>query len=70
MEMDKNNYRSYLLRLWRVMGEDESQVRASLENVMTSEVHHFATLEALVEYLETSLKNSNKRRVVFEIDKK
>ena len=70
MEADKNNYHSYLLRMWRVVGEEESQVRASLEDVMTSEVHNFATLEALIEYLQASLKTSKSTKRYLEINRK
>ncbi|MFC1879687.1 hypothetical protein ACFLZW_07200 [Chloroflexota bacterium] len=65
MEPNKNNYRSYLLRLWRVQSEGDP-LRASLEDVMTNEVHHFNSLEALVQYLEDNLASPRKIQVVLE----
>ena len=48
--MVTDDYRSYLLQLWRV--EDENGCwRARLENVETGERQGFASLERLVEFL-------------------
>ena len=44
-------YRAYLLRLWRVEG-DGNQWRAHLENVETGELKGFASLDKLIEYLQ------------------
>ena len=54
---DSPQYISYLLRLWRVNGEDEprppekSAWRASLEDPNTRERKAFASLDELVDYL-------------------
>lgn len=52
------DYLSYLLRLWRVDGDDAAQPtanqavwRASLENPHTGERKGFASLEALFDFL-------------------
>jgi hypothetical protein len=42
-------YQSYLLRLW--CESDGDEWRASLENVVTHECHHFSSINALFEYL-------------------
>ena len=48
--MVTDDYRSYLLQLWRV--EDENGCwRARLENVETGERQGFASLEMLMEFL-------------------
>jgi hypothetical protein len=70
MEADKNDYRSYLLRLWRVRDQDESRVRASLEDVMTSEVCNFTSLEALVGYLEKAFESAKNKSIRFEVKKR
>jgi hypothetical protein len=55
---EQPEYLSYLLRLWRVSGQGESQSplpkatwRASLEDPHTGERQGFASLDALVEFL-------------------
>ena len=48
--MMREEYRSYLLRLWRVRG-DGRDWRALLENVETGERHGFASIELLVAFL-------------------
>jgi len=42
-------YQSYLLRLWCEV--DSNEWRASLENVVTHECHHFPNMGALYEFL-------------------
>ena len=44
------DYHSYLLRLWR----DGAQGvwRASLQSTVTEQVYHFASMEALVSFLD------------------
>jgi hypothetical protein len=47
------NYRSYLIRLWR---ENEAAPwRASLTHVVTGEIHKFATVEMVFDYLHGEL---------------
>jgi len=48
--MAREEYRSFLLRLWRVR-DDGQTWRALLEDVESGERHGFATLEALTAYL-------------------
>ena len=48
--MKADEYRAYLLRLWRVE-DDGSRWRARLENVDTGEQQGFASLEKLIEFL-------------------
>ncbi len=48
--MQDDDYRAYLLRLWRVSTNGEDW-RATLERVGTVERYSFASLEALIEYL-------------------
>ena len=52
MKYDHSAYHSYLLRLWRVQEKGEVHWRASLENVLTGEMHGFADLAALQAYLD------------------
>ena len=51
MEINTNDYHSYLLRLWRVR-DDGQQWRASLEDVQTGEMRGFENAKALVRYLQ------------------
>ena len=57
MAIEQPDYFSYLLRLWRVSGESESQPnakaiwRASLEHPHTHQQQGFASLEHLFEFL-------------------
>lgn len=55
--MDKRqpDYLSYLLRLWRVSGEEKAVWRASLESPHTGERRGFANLEDLFAFLEQEL---------------
>ena len=48
----QDDYRSYLMRLWRVRLEEGSAWRASLEEVPTGELHGFPNLTALMSYLK------------------
>ncbi len=50
--MGTDEYRAYLLRLWRVENEGESW-RARLENVETGEAQGFASLAKLIEFLHS-----------------
>lgn len=47
-----NNYHSYLLRLWQVNEEETDHWHFSLEEVQTRELHGFADLPSLVQFLE------------------
>ena len=49
MKATSGLYKSYLLRMWRESLEGEW--RASLQDVVTCESHHFPNITALVEYL-------------------
>jgi hypothetical protein len=51
MDQTRNDYRSYVLRMWRVKGEGEDLWRCSLENIKTGEQHGFACLEELMAFL-------------------
>ena len=52
---ERRDYRSYLLRLWRV-GPGEAAWRASLESPHTGELTGFANLEDLFAFLETEVR--------------
>jgi hypothetical protein len=52
MKSFRDDYRSYLLRMWRVSVEEEIDWRASLEDVMTGEKRGFSNLAALLNYLQ------------------
>ena len=51
----EQDYRSYLLRLWRVGQAAQTGWRALLERVDTGEQRSFASLEEAFEYLRQSL---------------
>ena len=53
MNLSEPNYRSYLLRLWRIKENDSRSWRASLENTQTGELLGFEDLDALLRYLHT-----------------
>ena len=48
----QNDYHSYLLRMWRVQGDEGVDWRASLEEVQSGELLGFPDLAALLGYLE------------------
>ena len=52
---ERRDYRSYLLRLWRV-GPEEAAWRASLESPHTGELTGFANLEDLFAFLEKEVR--------------
>jgi hypothetical protein len=52
---ERRDYRSYLLRLWRV-GPEEAAWRASLESPHTGEHTGFASLEDLFGFLEKEVR--------------
>jgi len=49
------SYRSYLLRVWRVSGEETATWRASLESPHTGERWGFADLDELVAFLRRQI---------------
>jgi hypothetical protein len=48
----QTNYKSYMLRLWRVKDAKRYTWRVSLENVESGEITGFASLEKLIEFLQ------------------
>jgi hypothetical protein len=52
MDKEQPDYLSYLLRLWRVSGEEKAVWRASLESPHTGERRGFANLTDLFTFLE------------------
>jgi hypothetical protein len=48
---ERQEYLSYLLRLWRVGDEDKPVWRASLRSALTGKQVGFSSLEALFDYL-------------------
>jgi hypothetical protein len=59
MDQTQNDYRSYVLRMWRVKGEETSLWRCSLEDIKTGEQRGFACLEELMAFLESSTVHLN-----------
>lgn len=45
-------YKSYLLRLWRMQGDQELVLKAYLENSQTGERQGFSKLQALFDFLK------------------
>lgn len=52
MDLDKNRYRAYLLRLWQVKEQGRLVWRASLEDAHPSKRFAFGNLEELFHYLQ------------------
>jgi hypothetical protein len=50
--MPANQYRSYLLRMWKEMPEDD--YRASLQDIITSECYNFSSLAAMINFLRSN----------------
>ena len=48
----QQDYASYLLRLWKVEEQERTVWLASLENALTGERKNFASLAALVKFLQ------------------
>jgi hypothetical protein len=66
MKQNQHSYFSYILRLWRVEGEEvqvgcegESKFRASLDDPQTGDRVGFADLEALFDYIREVTKYAN-----------
>lgn len=51
---EQTNYRSFLLRLWQE--GSHSEWRAALQDVITGQRQHFATLDALTAFLHGQAK--------------
>jgi hypothetical protein len=51
MNQTRNDYRSYVLRMWHVKGEQDDLWRCSLEDIKTGEQRGFACLEELMAFL-------------------
>ncbi len=58
MDTDKFTYRSYLLRLWR-RGDAPIAWLVSLENPQSGERLGFPNFQAMLEYLQAELEDSN-----------
>lgn len=65
MKQNQHSYFSYILRLWRVEGEEvpvgcegESKFRASLDDPQTGDRVGFANLEALFAYIREVTKHT------------
>jgi hypothetical protein len=57
-----NDYASYLFRFYRVRGVTGILWLASAQSTATGEVHRFANLEALVEFLRGAFGESEKTK--------
>ncbi|MBI3913369.1 MAG: hypothetical protein HY327_04180 [Chloroflexi bacterium] len=60
MPITTNDYRSFLLRLWREGKEDGW--RAMLKNISTGEQRGFADLQALVAFLQDQMADKKAAR--------
>jgi hypothetical protein len=58
---EQPDYRSYLLRLWRVEGGRHAAWRASLRRVSSGEQVGFASLEELFDYLRAQTTQESER---------
>ncbi len=59
--MDKIFYFSYLLRVWRVLRDDELVWMASLEDPRTGKRQSFTSLEDLYAFLLKDVRQSNEQ---------
>lgn len=57
MSEEQQRYLSYLLRLWQTGSGKEVVWRASLESPGTGERQGFASLEALIDFLEAQIES-------------
>ena len=55
MNTGKGSYLAFMLRLWPVEQDGEMVWRASLESPLTGERRGFATLEALIAFLQAEI---------------
>jgi hypothetical protein len=51
MQENGNDYRSFVLRIWRVREGNQAQWRVTLENIQTGKVSSYASLDDLFEFL-------------------
>jgi hypothetical protein len=66
MPNEATDYRSYLMRLWRVKEGDRDVWRASLQDPQSGERISFATIEALFAYLQEQLERAPDREGITE----
>lgn len=59
---DRQGYLAYMVRLWRVEGEEGPLWRSSVESPHTSERQAFANLELLIAFLRERTSNEEKRK--------
>ncbi len=67
--MDKIFYFSYLLRVWRVLREDELVWMASLEDPRTGKRQSFTSLEDLYAFLLKDIRQINAQADLEKINK-
>ena len=56
---DFSDYRSYLMRLWRSHRHGRTEWYVMLENPQTGERHGFGSLETMMDFLKTELRNDS-----------
>jgi hypothetical protein len=61
MRTQEPRYLAYLLRLWQAGSDEELTWRASLESPRTGERLGFASLDALVKFLEEQTRGASSR---------
>ena len=66
MKTVQSDYHSYLLRMWRVKAAEGDAWRATLEDVQSGELHGFADLAALLEYLQALGSSDRQAEVLLE----
>ena len=54
----ESGYKSYILRVWQVERDGQPAMVASLEDCQTNERRAFASLAALLDFLETTGRQS------------
>jgi hypothetical protein len=70
MDKEQPDYLSYLLRLWRVSGEEKAVWRASLESPHTGERRGFANLADLFTFLEKETGHATRGQTAPNADEK
>jgi hypothetical protein len=70
MDKEQADYLSYLLRLWRVSGEEKAVWRASLESPHTGERKGFAGLADLFTFLEGEISHAARGQTAPNADEK
>jgi hypothetical protein len=61
MPTESRRYLAYMLRLWQIGDEGKPTWRASLESPHTGERLGFASLDALVKFLEEQTRGASSR---------